>query len=101
MGFTTGASDDVNELIQVTDGDTVTVTYTDAVPAGSRTDTATWEQNMTGTATFDLPTYASTNDTALITVTDMDLNLDGGANETTSAGVTSTTDGVGITMTLR
>jgi hypothetical protein len=40
LGFSTTARDDVNELILVANGDTVTVTYVDVAPSGNRTDTA-------------------------------------------------------------
>jgi len=41
LGFTTENSDDVNELIKVADGDTLTVIYNDIAPTQTRTDTAT------------------------------------------------------------
>jgi hypothetical protein len=53
LGVTTGSSDDVNELIKVAAGNTVTVTYADAEPAADRTGTALWYLFVTGVVRFN------------------------------------------------
>lgn len=57
LGFNSGASSGNN--IQVSDGDTVTVRYFDASPAGVRTETAVWYANATGVVSLDASSYSA------------------------------------------
>jgi len=98
INFTTGASNDATNTLQVSAGDTVTLTYTDAAPAGDRTATATMYVD-TGAADLDQDSYAL-DDTATLTVTDVDLNLNPALAESVAVNLASTSDATGITVNL-
>jgi len=92
VGFTTGSSGSGN--IRVSDGDTITVTYNDANPAGTRTDTAIWNSTTHGVVYFDSDKYSSSYGLT-ITVRDADV-----LSTTVDVLLTSTSDPSGITVTL-
>jgi len=99
--FVSGASSDLNDQLQVAAANTVTLRYTEPLFAGgtaSRTDTATMFAD-TGSVTLDATVYAL-DDTATITATDVDGNLDSSAPDTVSATLSSTADGTGISVVL-
>lgn len=92
VGFTTGSSGSGN--IRVSDGDTITVTYNDANPAGTRADTAIWNSTTHGIVYFSADIYTMCYN-IIITVRDADI-----LGTTVDVKLTSTSDPTGITVTL-
>jgi len=62
-----------NDTIRVIDGDLVTITYTDAFPAGDRTVKVSWN-GAKGTVALDAASYSSIATPMTITVTDLDMS---------------------------
>ncbi|MDX1449860.1 MAG: hypothetical protein R3246_12445, partial [Acidimicrobiia bacterium] len=96
--FTTGASDDGSDVLQVAEADTITLTYSDAAPAADRTATALMLTDD-ATSALDQQRYRL-NETATLTVTDADENTDASSAETISVTFFSDTDGTGISVDL-
>jgi hypothetical protein len=71
LNFSTTIAD--NDTIRVIDGDLVTITYTDAFPAGDRTVKVTWN-GAKGTVALDAASYTSIAAPMTITVTDLDMS---------------------------
>lgn len=93
VGFTSGTSG--SGKIKVADGNTITVTYSDANPVGSRTDTALWQSSSHGFVYFDSDKYSYLLMPALITVVDQDI-----IGSTIDVKVVSSMDSTGITLNL-
>lgn len=110
LDFSTTGSDDINEIIWVSDGDNVTLAYTDTQPPLTINDYAVWGINpeqptatpspVEGSISFDTTYYFTDSDEAILTVIDPDLNLDCYTVETVDVDVTSNTDPTGISVTL-
>ncbi len=62
LAFCSSGGCSSSPTLQVSDGDTVTVSYSDAAPAGTRTDTATWSANATATVRINEIQPDLTND---------------------------------------
>jgi len=97
------ASSAANRKLNVSPGDTITVTYADASPAGNRTATAVVTQH-TGVLEVN-KTHANLNDTVEVTLTETDLNRGAGAIDTVTTGsglvmVKSNSDATGTAMLL-
>ncbi|MBW3556482.1 MAG: hypothetical protein KY454_06030, partial [Actinobacteria bacterium] len=98
VGFNLVASDGVARSLKVAAGDAVTLTYTDASPSATVTDTARmFTDDATGS--FDKARY-SVADTATLAVTDVDRNLDATTAETISVNLKSESDGTGVDVVL-
>lgn len=110
LSFSTSGSDDINEIIHVTDWDTVTLTYDDPQPTQTSYDLSIWHSGaqpptatpvpVVGTIVFDQSVYFTESSEAIITVYDADLNTSDWIRETVDVSVTSDTDLTGITVTL-
>lgn len=110
LGFSTIASDDINEIIHVSDGDTITITYNDLNPVQTSYGHSTWNFDpepptptpipVPGTIGFDSSSYFTESSEAVITVIDPELNTNSWLRETVDIAIRSTTDTTGITVTL-
>ncbi len=105
LRFSTAESNESNNQIQISDGDNVTIKYVDPLNRSGLQETFTnnsaWVVvRYSGAVTFDKTRYNPT-ETALITLSDQDLNAETGIAETRTVNVNSSAYGTGITVTLK
>ena len=105
LRFSTEETNATLNQIKVSDGDNITIRYEDPLNISGLQETiinsSAWVSvHYTGTIAFDKPTYNPT-ETALITLTDQDLNADSAIAETQTVNVNSSAYPTGITVTLK
>jgi hypothetical protein len=93
ISVTGGASS--GSALHVVNGDTITVTYQDANPSGSRTDSAVWYDNVPGDIFMDNDLYTVLYAPILVTVID-----DDNQNDQVTVIAKTGTDPAGVSLTL-
>ncbi len=106
LRFSTAETNASNNQIKVSDGDNITIRYVDALNISGLQETITisplpWVSvYYTGNVTFNKTRY-NPAETALIRLTDKDLNTSTGIEEYNIVNVTSTSDQTGFNITVR